>query len=72
MPVTVKNVKGFSGWRLQKKEGSDWKTVDQSVHGNDYWQAWYDAETGTYELTFNVHHNGKNDVGEYRLIKEKA
>ena len=72
VPVTVKNVKGFSGWRLQKKEGSDWKTVDQSVHGNDYWQAWYDAETGTYELTFNVHHNGKNDVGEYRLIKEKA
>lgn len=72
VPVTVKNVKGFSGWRLQKKEGSDWKTVDQSVHGNDYWQAWYDAESGTYELTFNVHQNGKDDMGEYRLIKEKA
>ena len=72
VPVTIKNVKGFSGWRLQKKVDGSWQAVDQSVHGNDYWQAWYDSQTGTYELTFNVHHNGKNDVGEYRLVKEKA
>lgn len=72
VPVTIKNVKGFSGWRLQKKIGDSWQLVDQSVHGNDYWQTWYDSETGTYELTFNVHHNGKDDAGEYRLIKEKA
>jgi hypothetical protein len=27
---------------------------DQSVHGNDFWQADYDAGTDTYRMSFNL------------------
>lgn len=70
VPITFKNVPAYSGWRLQTKVGANWVDVDQSVHGNDYWQAWFDAETSTYELTFNVEHLGKDDERSYRLIKK--
>ena len=28
--------------------------VDQSVHGNDFWQTEYNHDSGTYSVTFNV------------------
>jgi hypothetical protein len=28
--------------------------LDQSVHGNDFWQADYDDATRTYSLTYNL------------------
>ena len=47
--------------------------VDQSYNGNDYWQAWYDSDTATYELTFNVEHSGDPEaVYEYRLVKQQS
>lgn len=68
VPITISGVKGYSGWRLEQKVDRQWQTVDQSVHGNDYWQTWYDTD-GTFELTFNVPASGDNFVGQYRLIK---
>jgi hypothetical protein len=32
----------------------DGSAVDQHIHGNDYWQTNYDAETGTWSMTFNL------------------
>lgn len=32
----------------------DGTPLDQSVHGNDFWQAQHDPESGTWDLTFNV------------------
>jgi hypothetical protein len=32
----------------------DGKTLDQSVHGNDFWQTDYDAGTKTWSQTYNV------------------
>jgi len=32
----------------------DGQPVDQSVHGNDFWQTDYDTETATWSQTFNV------------------
>ena len=73
MPLTFTNVPSYSGYRLEKKEGEQWVMVDQSYNGNDYWQAWYDADTATYELTFNVEHSGNpEDVYEYRLVKKQG
>jgi hypothetical protein len=53
------------GWQLQKQEAGDWVTLDQSVVGNDYWQARYDGATDRYTLTYNVMNRGTN---AYRLI----
>ena len=70
VPLTFTSVKSFTGYRLQQKVNGKWETVDQSVKGNDYWQAWYDSEKGTYELTFNVEHTGDpNKSYTYRLAK---
>ena len=70
VPITFTGVPHYSGYRLQKNVNGAWETVDQSVKGNDYWQAWYNASTGTYELTFNVEHSGDPNASyTYRLVK---
>lgn len=38
--------------------------MDQSVHGNDYWQAYSDVDGGSFTLIYNVHNRGTNT---YRL-----
>ncbi len=71
VPLTFTSVKGYSGYELQVKKGSKWQKVDQSVHGNDYWQTYYDVNKKTYELTFNVEHLGeKTQQYQYRLVKK--
>ena len=32
----------------------DDKPLNQSIHGNDFWQTNYDAETKTWNQTYNV------------------
>ena len=72
VPLTFRGVPAYTGYELQVKKGSKWEKVDQSVHGNDYWQCWYDSDKGTYELTYNVEHTGdKNATYSYRLVKSK-
>ncbi len=65
VPITVHGLPRHDGWRLQRAEGGLWAEVDQSVHGNDYWQSTYDAEAGAYSLTYTVANRGAQD---YRLI----
>jgi hypothetical protein len=72
VPITVKNLPGYSGWQLQQWQNNSWINVNQAVHGNDWWQAWYDAETATYELSYTLPHTGKNDVMHYRLVKSSV
>ena len=73
VPVTVKGLPTFSGYKLQVKSGAEWVDVDQSVNGNDYWQAYRDSN-GSYSLTYNVKNTAKldfNKTNEYRLIYAK-
>jgi hypothetical protein len=37
--------------------------LDQSVHGNDFWQTDYDPVSGTYSLTFNLPLDGQRTSG---------
>jgi len=50
---------------LQERVGSAWWTINQAVNGNDFWQCDYNAETGTWEITFNIPLDGPN----YRNIQ---
>ena len=70
VPVSIKGLPSSSGYKLQVKSGANWVDVNQSVHGNDYWQAYKDVD-GTYTLTYNVKNTEKlnfNATNEYRLI----
>lgn len=69
VPVTISGVSGYSGWRLEFERNGDWYELEQGVHGNDYWQTWYDASDGTFELTFNV--PSSKAPQKYRLIKKQ-
>jgi hypothetical protein len=65
-PVTIAGLARPDGWRLEEAMGDDWVRVDQSVEGNDYWQAYDDAASGSFELVFNVYNRGTT---EYRLVR---
>lgn len=50
VPLTVAGVGAPRGFALRV----DGRTIDQAVHGHDFWQADVEPATGTWALTFNV------------------
>lgn len=50
VPLTFSNLSSHSGYVLI----IDGKPVNQSVHGNDFWQTDYDPTNGTWSQTYNV------------------
>ena len=65
VPITVHGLERHDGWQLQIAEGDEWVRVEQSVHGNDYWQARYDGGADRYSLTWNVPNRG---IQHYRVV----
>ncbi len=64
-PLSFHGLVRHDGWRLQRLEGDAWQDVDQSVIGNDFWQARHVPETDTYTLTYNVQNTRPT---RYRLV----
>ena len=54
VPITIHGVSSHRGGRLLRREGGVWKPVDQSVHGNDFWQTDFDAARQAWRITYNV------------------
>ena len=55
VPLTITGLPSSAGPVLQRREpGGEWAAIDQSVHGNDYWQTDYDAATHSWEITYSV------------------
>jgi len=54
VPIRFEGLPSATGYTLYRLEGARRIPLDQSVHGNDFWQADYDAESETYKLTFNL------------------
>jgi hypothetical protein len=50
VPITISGLTSPSGFALFVDD----KRVDQSVHGNDWWQTDYDPESRRWSQTFNV------------------
>ena len=66
IPFTVHGLARPDGWRLERYDDETWTPVDQSVEGNDYWQAYHSAESGSFDLVFNLHNRGSH---QYRLVQ---
>ena len=59
VPVTFTGLDHYWGYQL----AVDGAPLDQSVHGNDFWQTDYDALAKTWRMTFNVLLNdGSHDL----------
>ena len=54
-PVTFIGLTSYDGYTLD----IDGKPLDQSVHGNDFWQTNYDPESSTWSRTYNLPIVGK-------------
>lgn len=67
VPVTITNLPDTTGYRLFVEDAP----LDQSVHGNDFWQAEYDASSGTYRMTFNVLLDGSEATRGTRIALTK-
>merc|ERR1719264_1056493 len=63
-PIIIHGLSIPTGWQLQQNVNGNWELVDQSVEGNDYWQAYSDTDDDSFTLIYNVHNRGTNT---YRL-----
>jgi hypothetical protein len=58
VPTTLTGVKDYRRCVLEREVGAGgvrrWQRIDQSVRGNDYWQAEYRPARASWNLSFNV------------------
>ena len=60
VPVRFEGLKSIEGYKLYEKTGERLVPLDQSLHGNDFWQNDFDAASQTYSLTYNLPLDGKS------------
>jgi hypothetical protein len=65
-PIVFQSLVRPDGWWLEREQGGAWERVDQSVEGNDFWQAYEHAGSGLYDLVFNVQNR---ELTRYRLVR---
>jgi hypothetical protein len=54
VPIRFEGLQSPTGHRLYRLQDGGRVPLDQSVHGNDFWQTDYDAESGTYKVSLNL------------------
>ncbi len=69
VPFTFTGVQTWKGFILEEKNGSEWKRIDQSVHGNDFWQTDYDPVSKQWEITYTIPLDTKNDQTVTRSLR---
>jgi len=69
VPIRFEGLKRATGTMLYQIVDGVETALDQSVHGNDFWQTDYDAKTQSYQLTFNLPLN-LGGATEWRLRSE--
>ncbi|MEI8140954.1 MAG: hypothetical protein WCI03_13945 [bacterium] len=65
VPFTFTGLSDYRGPILEEYLDGVWTTVRQAVHGNDFWQCDFNAESGTWETTFSV----KLDGTDYQSVE---
>ena len=54
VPIRFEGLPRATGYTLYQVVDDVETALDQSVHGNDFWQTDYDPASGTYKITFNL------------------
>jgi hypothetical protein len=60
VPVTVSGLSDYRAPVLEEKVSNGWVAVNQTTHGNDFWQTDFNAQRGTWEVTYNLNLDGTN------------
>ena len=59
LPIRFEGLKNPDGYAIYEIVNGEELKLDQSVHGNDFWQTDHDAATDSYQMTFNLPVDGK-------------
>jgi hypothetical protein len=59
VPIRFDGLVTDAGYALYEEIDGRYVPLDQSVHGNDFWQTDYDADSNTYRMSFNLPLDGK-------------
>jgi len=62
VPLRFEGLRSTAGYALFRLQGGRRVPLDQSVHGNDFWQTDCDAESGTYKMSFNLPLDGVEET----------
>jgi hypothetical protein len=54
VPIRFEGLKSATGYTLYQLVNGQLVALDQSVHGNDFWQTDYDAKSNSFKMTFNL------------------
>jgi hypothetical protein len=54
LPVTFSGLSGYRAPVLEQRVGEEWRRVDQSVHGNDFWQCDFRPESDDWSITYTI------------------
>lgn len=54
VPLSVKGLTDYKRPSLYVKDHDKWTLIDQSVHGNDFWQIDFHSNDKTWEITYNL------------------
>ncbi|MGA1531209.1 MAG: hypothetical protein ACO398_10775, partial [Kiritimatiellia bacterium] len=60
VPASFEGIRDPDGYAVYEIIDGVETKLDQSVHGNDFWQTDFDAGSGTYSMTFNLPVDGKD------------
>jgi hypothetical protein len=69
VPLTFTGLTSYRGWRLLRFARDQWQPVDQTVHGNDWWQTDLNSLTQHYEITFNLPFENWSEQDESILLR---
>lgn len=70
VPVTFTGLSAYAKPHLEiSDDGQNWSVVDQSVHGNDFWQTDFDQATKTWEITYTLPLDTPGDVRKPRWLR---
>ncbi|MDR2756901.1 MAG: hypothetical protein LBC20_14475 [Planctomycetaceae bacterium] len=65
VPIIIKGLSSYRIPTLYRKHLENWEKIDQSHHGNDFWQTDFDQNSRTWEIIYNINmdstDNNKND-----------
>ena len=69
VPIRFEGLDSAHGYELYQLVNGQEQKLDQAVHGNDFWQTDYDAQSKTYKTTYNLPLDG---LAESSWILKKA
>jgi hypothetical protein len=61
VPLVITGLTSYREPNLFVKENGEWRRIDQSRYGKDFWQTDYHANTGEWEITYNINLDTPDD-----------